>query len=506
MSTEENAEYAEKTEKSEQSDKNTDDILEQIARSLAVGNNEDKQVNISFDNAASPVNMIVNLGAINGNIFQRQNENQEKNANRRKLCLEKDKDFGKFIKEYKNSSVLSAMLVTAVLEIVPENLFPLLCQQFEQCLGRVWGQEEEEYPKQRYDSIKELLSVIKAEKIGATLRRSGGEIPIQCIVYSDPAYPEWIRTEIWADYLEIKEAVTDWICIVRDNPDVSDIYYQIVTGSAALARLDYVYGVQRFINSVEMPWKAYEISYMVKVFEALYSRKEYKKQVEQQMCDWLKRNDPHWRIAYQFYMPESSEEWTELLKKKLISVLQKDKLRQEYAVEAGNWTVRGYLIVPAQLNLSAARILTDVLAEIFEKARVYDERGKAATNYLLLFRDDYFFTNGHQEKMALIDVCNSLDIRKRVRNMLLFIWHTKKYRDVLFDILGHHIEAWKDSDGWEYMQWFLKTLAFTGKAQDFQIMQYLLEKNGSKQAKQIAGWLNNLLRERMEKKIDQNNV
>ena len=37
-------------------------------------------------------------------------------------------------------------------------------------------------------------------------------------------------------------------------------------------------------------------------------------------------------------------------------------------------------------------------------------------------------------------------------------------------------------------------------------MQYLLEKNGSKQAKQIAGWLNNLLRERMEKKIDQNNV
>ena len=194
MSTEENAEYAEKTEKSEQSDKNTDDILEQIARSLAVGNNEDKQVNISFDNAASPVNMIVNLGAINGSIFQRQNENQEKNANRRKLCLEKDKDFGKFIKEYKNSSVLSAMLVTAVLEIVPENLFPLLCQQFEQCLGRVWGQEEEEYPKQRYDSIKELLSVIKAEKIGATLRRSGGEIPIQCIVYSDPAYPEWIRT------------------------------------------------------------------------------------------------------------------------------------------------------------------------------------------------------------------------------------------------------------------------------------------------------------------------
>ena len=109
MSTEENAEYAEKTEKSEQSDKNTDDILEQIARSLAVGNNEDKQVNISFDNAASPVNMIVNLGAINGSIFQRQNENQEKNANRRKLCLEKDKDFGKFIKEYKNSSVLPIM-------------------------------------------------------------------------------------------------------------------------------------------------------------------------------------------------------------------------------------------------------------------------------------------------------------------------------------------------------------------------------------------------------------
>ena len=161
MSTEENTEYAEKSEKSE---KNTDDILEQIARSLAGRNNEDKQVNISFDNAASPVNMIVNMGAINGSIFQKQKENQENNTNTRKLCLEKDKDFGEFIKEYKNSSVLSAMLVTAVLEIVPENLFPLLCQQLEQCLGRALGLEEERYPKQRYDSIKELLSVIKAEK------------------------------------------------------------------------------------------------------------------------------------------------------------------------------------------------------------------------------------------------------------------------------------------------------------------------------------------------------
>src|SRR5699024_12853122 len=118
MSTEENAEYAEKTEKSEQSDKNTDDILEQIARSLAGGNNEDKQVNISFDNAASPVNMIVNLGAINGSIFQRSNENQEKNANIRKLCLEMDKDFGKFIKEYKNISVYSALLLTDDMTIV----------------------------------------------------------------------------------------------------------------------------------------------------------------------------------------------------------------------------------------------------------------------------------------------------------------------------------------------------------------------------------------------------
>lgn len=499
MSTEENTEYAEKSEKSE---KNTDDILEQIARSLAGRNNEDKQVNISFDNAASPVNMIVNMGAINGSIFQKQKENQENNTNTRKLCLEKDKDFGEFIKEYKNSSVLSAMLVTAVLEIVPENLFPLLCQQLEQCLGRALGLEEERYPKQRYDSIKELLSVIKAEKIGATLRRSSGEIPIQCVVYSDTAYSEWIRAEIWADYLEIKEAVTDWLCIMRDTPDVSDIYYQIVTGSAALARLDYVFGVQRFINSVQMPWKAYEISYMVKVFEALYSRKEYKKLVEQQMCDWLKKNDPHWRIAYQFYIPGTSEEWTELLKKKLASVLQKNKLKQEDALEAGNWAARGYLIVPAQLNLAAARLLAEVLAENFGKARVYAEREKAATNYLLLFRDDYFFTNGRRENMALIDVCNLLEIRKRMKDMLLFIWHIKKYRDVLFDILGCHIKAWEGCDGWEYMQWFLKTLAFTGKAQDFQSMQYLLKKNGSEQAGHISRWLNNLLRERMEKKID----
>lgn len=326
---------------------------------------------ISVDNGGSPVNMIVNLGSIHGDIAQHHVRGSDEEAG--SVCL----------------------------ETVPEHLLSSLCQQLERWISRLsGGGGKTEKTDTGYASLKEILALIKAEKIDAQLRREGTAVPIRCVVFTDPSYPEWIRREIWADYFELREAVTGWLMELKDDPAVNVIYYQVVKGISELAVLDCVYAVEKFIDPVDKPWRADRIGYIVKVLGTLRKSTQHKEYVEHLLCTWLKSREPYWRIAYQMYDPSVCTQWYEkLLHDKLSEEIRHDvdALREEENEQ--HRISKGYLLVPARINLAAAHMLAAVLEEIFSKAGTKPEKGEIVIYFLSLFREDYLYTNPQHRKM-----------------------------------------------------------------------------------------------------------
>ena len=497
---------AEKPETSSYSTNSEYDSLRQITESIAGQREKNSSIDVNLDGCVAPVNMIVNLGSIQGDIFQHHNKSMV--MKRGTLQLEKEKNFGEFYKTYRNSSVFSAMIAVAALEIIPENLFTVICRLLNSSITEISGQQElTNTNEEKYESVNEILSIIKAEKQSATLRQNGGEIPIQCIVFSDPSYAEWIRRKIWSDYLQMREAVAAWIFNLKDNPEVNSIlYYQIVNGISAFAKLDYLYALEKFINPVEKPWKAGNIGYVVKVFKSLLSKKDYEIQVELLMCSWMKEKSQRWRIAYQLYDPRVCDEWKKRLRNKLISEMKEDiaELHDDFV----EWYRRSrrYMIAPVHINPPSVEMLIEALAVVFAEAKRYRDKENVMVYFLILFREDYLFTGYRYKKMALINSCNYKEISKQLRNLLHFGWQTKKFRDSIFQIIDFHLDDQRNDNEWEYMQRFLKLIAFTNEPVDFYNLKYLLAKSRTKHAGKISSWLDGLLAERRKTLNDKGNI
>lgn len=464
----------------------------------------DEPLKVSLDGCVAPVNMIINLGSIKGDIYQHQSDT----APAGELKLEAGKGFGNFFREYRNTPVVTVMLALAVLETIPENLFTRICGLLDQSLDRTTTVKNEKETAGKYYSLTEILNIINAEMVNAVLKRNGMEMPIRCICYSEPDYAEWVRREIWSDYFEIKDAVAEWALNLREDAEIRNmIYYQIVNGIAALAGLDYVYAMERFISPIEKPWKADCISYVVRVLEELHDRPAYKDMVEQVMCQWLKRNEGYWRIAYQIYTPEVCEEWKKLLREKLVSVIEEDIAGlQRKSPEQQRQISRGYLIVPAHINLSAARLLALAVNDVFKKAAIHPEQELIIQYFLYLFMEDYHFTNDRYRKIALVDVCNDREVRIQIRPMLWHAWESKKNRDKIFCVIRPYLKEMTCEAEWKYMEQFILTLAFTGKPKAYQDMQNLLEQCKCEQAAAIVACLDRILRERMKKTNDKENI
>ena len=475
------------------------DILDMITEPITEAEKAE-HLKISVDNGGSPVNMIVNLGSIHGDIAQHHVRGSDEEAG--SVCLERVKDLGDFIQIHKNTHTVPVMIVIAVLETVPEHLLSSLCQQLERGISRLsGGGGKTEKTDTGYASLKEILALIKAEKIDAQLRREGTAVPIRCVVFTDPSYPEWIRREIWADYFELREAVTGWLMELKDDPAVNVIYYQVVKGISELAVLDCVYAVEKFIDPVDKPWRADRIGYIVKVLGTLRKSTQHKEYVEHLLCTWLKSREPYWRIAYQMYDPSVCTQWYEkLLHDKLSEEIRHDvdALREEENEQ--HRISKGYLLVPARINLAAAHMLAAVLEEIFSKAGTKPEKGEIVIYFLSLFREDYLYTNPQHRKMLFIDLCNQREERHLLEGILVFAWRDIRYRNVMARIFLQHLGDMKKTADWEYMQWFFKTLGFTGRERDHYNMRYMLERSKAELAGEALDWFNKITKERRRTK------
>ena len=443
---------------------------------------------------SGPANIILNTGTINGSLFQNLPSGQDDAP--LDLCVEEGGNFSRFYEKYRNSSVLPAMLVLAVLETVPENHFFFLCQELENHLQISSEQSADAY-NHRFESLEALLAVLKAERVPAKMICNGTAVPIFCIIYAEPSYPRRIRQEIWTNYFQVRDAVTEWILEMKDTPSLQNVLdHQIMKGIFSLAGMNYSYALEHFIHSAGQPEYSKEILYLSGLMSELLKNGEYRPYTEQLLCKWLKEDGSRWRIAYQVYDAQACGEWTSLLRQKL-----KKLLRADISPSSGDFNrwyhgSRGYLIVPAHINRAAAVILVQTLSEIFRSARIFPEQEKVLLYYLILFREDCFYTNRQNWKMVLIDLCSDKEIRLQIRELLWMIWKNKKYRDILIEILNFHLSRLTKNNDWRYMQWFFKILGFTGTPQHYDNLYHVLEQSSYSEKSSILSWLEQLLTER----------
>ena len=161
---------------------------------------------------------------------------------------------------------------------------------------------------------------------------------------------------------------------------------------------------------------------------------------------------------------------------------------------------KGYLLVPARINPAAAHMLAAVLAEIFSKAGTKPEKGEIVIYFLSLFREDYLYTNPQHRKMLFIDLCNQREERHLLEGILVFAWRDIRYRNVMARIFLQHLGDMKKTADWEYMQWFFKTLGFTGRERDHYNMRYTLERSKAELAGEALEWFDKITKERRRTK------
>ena len=115
---------------------------------------------------------------------------------------------------------------------------------------------------------------------------NGTAIPIVCIIYAGPSYPRQIRQEIWANYFQVRDDVTEWILKMKDTPSLQNVLdHQIKKGIFSFAGLNYAYAPEHFIHSVRQTERNREILYLSGLISELLKNGEYRPYTGQLLCE-----------------------------------------------------------------------------------------------------------------------------------------------------------------------------------------------------------------------------
>lgn len=457
-------------------------------------------------------NFIINSGEIHGNI--KQSVEEKKKVQGEVFHFQEKRDFREFIKLYYHTEYVPVLITLGVIKIVPVQSLMMFSDELKKKLRMEnSGDESGQQPAPNtLQSVEEIALILDAESIIATIASEAGELEVRCLILKDRASIHKIAEMIWIDYPGMRQGLIDWLLIISQLKYIRKaILYQITEAIVEFCAMDFAYAKNEIIPRFTKNKNKDSLYFLEKILKRCLGIPEYQKNVDSLLCHWCKLEHKFlWLIVYRLYDKQNKYKFHEFLYRRLMQVVDEELCQGlEQQGSDVSYIYSNYSQIPfgvLQENQDMAELYVDVLAAVFGTCSTRSEKIRFGYYISGLLWQDYIEEGYPVYRSLFINCVNHKELRGKLQPLFLYIWHKKVFREILGKnvIVFYLSELEKKQRPWDYMKNFLKMLAFTGDAEDFDNTIRMLErvkngKAGAMPAKQMIEYLMNLLTIRREK-------
>lgn len=448
-------------------------------------------------------NLVFNSGEINGNISQKAGGSVPDAG---KVCFRKIEDLETFLDTYTMDGYVSLLLTVVILQIVPIPYLYRIARSLIGHAGVAGIKADAEKKEKQLPLLENVLDILGARKVPATVKNETGDMEIQCIELKEPELIPGTAAAIWENYLEIREGLIEWLLEISRVREYRQILlYQITEAVAELAVLDFAYA-RSFIIPRFMHNESKDDFYFLRAILCKSLKSERcRKNADTLLCHWCKldNNDFLWKTALSLADEDAYYDFSVCLSRRLSNII-KGEISRGIPVES---MPAGYLFkeetaIPFQIlqeNSVAAMLYLEAVAEQFEACCTKREQLRFGYYFVMLMWKDYIGEGYPAYRSLFIDSVNQKSIGKRMGLLLRYIWQIQTFRERIVEpVLGMYIKEYQEKQvSWHYMKKFLRILAFTGREIDYRHTMGMLRRisrhSGSRIPEEMQDYLTELL-------------
>lgn len=457
-------------------------------------------------------NFIVNSGYIKGNIDQSTNDENADAAE--SFVFNKKEDISKFIEVYSETNYVPILITIVALKAVPENYLLTLAGELKRQLYKstLKTNEDEAEEESIFQSINDILRILNAEKMNATIRSNAGDMTVQCIILKDKSFIKEISTTLWKNYHAMRPLLISWLIKISRLKNIrKTILWQIVEAVTEFAALDIAYTINDIIPLFLSTKNRDNFYFLTRILGKCLRIKEYEGNVNELLCHWCGLdNEFLWQVAYYLYDNTQEYAFNSSLRKRLIKVIKQElKSGIEFKLSDIIYTYPDYSKIKFDLlqeKSNMSEIYIEIIAYLFRKCETRNMKIRFGYYFINLFWQDYLKEGYPVYEVLFIQCMNRKNLREKMRPLIIYIWQKRIFREEMENVLciyGRELE--KNHRSWDYMKNFLKMIAFTNEEEDFKNVIRMFDRAmdtdpGKSVAVQMKKYLMDLLNNRIAKK------
>ncbi len=431
-------------------------------------------------------NFVFNSGEINGTISQTRGGMCPDSS---KVVFRKKEDLRLFLDTYSIDDYASIFLVVLILKIVPVAcLYPMVGELKEHV--KAFDADTEKDTEKKADTLlalEDVLYILGAKKVTATVKSEAGEMKVQCITLQKYDLMSETAAIVWENYPGIRESLIQWLLSISRVKEYRQmILYQITEALADLAAVDFAYAKNHIISRFVRDTSQDSLYFLKAILHNCLKSQVYRQNAETLLCHWCKldNNDFLWKVALALVDFEADYRFCDSVRKRL-AFMVKEELEEGIALEAESviYIFKEESKIPFQIlqeNRAASIMYLEILTEQFHACGRVREELRFACYFGMLMWQDYMAEGYPSYRSLFIDSVNQKDICEKMGALLCTIWKRQTFRTMWMEpVLGMYIKEYHDQHkSWFYMKRFLRLLAFTGRETDYRYMQKMLKRIG----------------------------
>ena len=449
-------------------------------------------------------NTVINHGAINGNISQNasgantgsKSENSSYNFCSKKGILE-------FIRDYRQKEDFLLFVSVAFLGCVPDFLW----NDIRISLRNELAEEEEgslnsSPMNQSFISMDDRLALLHMTLVQADCKTYLGKVNTKCIVFFDDKIRQNVEKTIWEQDYALRNKILSWLMhMKKDNKIGTTMGYQIASALSGISVFDWMYFQEMVFLPLLLEKGNNNRNYLVNILTYVLKEHPYQESLDQKIQEWICRKDTFlWEIAYRLYGVNPQYTFHDKVNGQLEYYLEQDW--KSRCLGNGRYRIKRNSkvdIYPAYYNKELRGRILITLMGLYKKCDTYAKKDLLSDYFIWLLTEDYKMEGYPRHQLIFVDALNEKEVRLKVREMYWDFWSRYKVRNVWEQILENHfMELERMGRSWRYMERFFQTIAFTGKAADYEMTRNSLSnmRHSRKTAEDIKKYLSELLQQR----------
>lgn len=435
-------------------------------------------------------NTILNKGKIKGNIFQEAGKTEEDKT----YDFSKEKDIVDFIEAKKASKELLDFLCITFLEIIPLALL----SEIRDCMEYILYKGDSLIKNDYFGNLNKELEILGIQKVEVLKQRKE---PIEALMFNEGISVKNIRHVIWEQYRSLRSPLLKWLMELKRKEKVAKLlFYQIQDVFVELSTYDFFYTKTEIFLYLRESGSYSDRNIMVKIIKQYISNNQYDEMLDQYLMEKDYEKDVFWwQVIYRLYQEKKEYRFQKLAEDRMLKLMRHDLKLFQLDERKQCWDDENLDFYPAYYDKDVEQLFVKTIYKIYLECLKTQEKIQFSYYFCWLIREDFRKEGYPWYKLMMFQCLQDREIRTCIREMYIELWRKRKFRKIIGRILKQHfIELEYRKIPWNYLKDFFKTVAFTGREEDFKDTIYFFKKEkNSKTSKEVCDWLESILKVRM---------